>query len=438
MTVPRDYSDPQGATIEVGISKLASTDPSARRGIMLTNPGGPGGRGLDMPVKLRAGMTPEVAAAYDVIGMDTRGLGTSTPLDCGLTEMSWFRSAADRAGFDETVDRAKEAATRCWDKYPDLLPHINTANIARDLDVIRAALGEEKASYYGWSYGTFLGATYSQMFPDRIDRLVLDSAPDPAKYGVEMFQDMGQANEKAVDDFAAWAAQRSDEYHLGSTSAEVRATIEKLIADAATTPIKVGDHQLDDHTLPFLMYVNSTSDTGNETFAKVLVQLKELAAGRPVTPMPEIEGLLSAMFQPELGTGPDFAATLGILCGDVAMPTDPEWYWRNINDVRAEQPIFGGIHNAIIPCAFWQEQPAARVVIDNDTPALQVQSLGDTRTTYEEGLGMHEAMKGSRLVTVPGRTHAVFPEYPNDCANAAVNDYLGTGTLPSEDIVCGV
>ncbi|MDZ7916592.1 MAG: alpha/beta hydrolase [Rhodococcus sp. (in: high G+C Gram-positive bacteria)] len=101
-----------------------------------------------------------------------------------------------------------------------------------------------------------------------------------------------------------------------------------------------------------------------------------------------------------------------------------------------DQPIFAGTHNTIMPCAFWRSEAPTRIDIDNNVPTLQIQATGDTRTTYDEGLGMHEAMKGSRLVTVPGRTHAVFPGYANTCANAAVNSYLLDGTLPAEDVVC--
>ncbi|ROZ55988.1 alpha/beta fold hydrolase [Rhodococcus sp. WS1] len=440
VTVPLDYSAPDGKTIEVAISRVASTDPAQRRGILLTNPGGPGGRGLGLPEILNAGMTPEVAAAYDVIGMDTRGLGKSTPIDCGVEQMTWMRSpGTTEEGWNESVALAREAADTCWDKYPDYLPHINTQNIARDLDVIRGALDQEKASYFGWSYGTYLGATYAQMFPDRIDRVVLDSAPDPKKYGYEMFQDMGPANEKAIDGFSQWAADHNSTYALGSTPAEVRALVEKLISDAATTPIQIGDYAVDDHVLPFLMYVNGTGDTEKESeaFAQVLVQLRELAAGKTVEDIhPQLTGLMQAWFQTELGTGPDYAGTIAIVCGDVSMPSDPAWYRNKLEEHRGDQPIFAGTHNTIMPCAFWRSEAPKRIDIDNNVPALQIQATGDTRTTYDEGLGMHEAMKGSRLVTVPGRTHAVFPGYANTCANAAVNSYLLDGSLPAEDVVC--
>ncbi|MGC0362616.1 pimeloyl-ACP methyl ester carboxylesterase [Rhodococcus sp. 27YEA15] len=440
VTVPLDYSDPSGETIQVAISRLASTDPAERRGILLTNPGGPGGRGLGLPAILREGMTPDVAATYDVIGMDTRGLGKSTPLDCGLTQMTWMRApGTTEQGWNESVDLAREAADKCWDKYPNYLPHINTQNIARDLDVIRAALGQDKASYFGWSYGTFLGATYTQMFPDKIDRVVLDSAPDPAKYGYQMFQDMGPANEKAIDDFSRWAAQRDATYALGSTPAQVRAMIEKLVSDAASAPIQVGEYQVDDHVLPFLMYFNATTDSEKDSaaFAQTLTQLRDVANGKSVeTIHPKLAGLLNAWFHTEIRTGADYAGTIAIVCGDVSMSNDPQWYRDRFEEHREDQPIFAGIHNTILPCAFWRAEPPARITVDNDVPALHIQATGDTRTTYEEGIGMHEAMRGSRLVTVPGRTHAVFPDYENSCANAAVNSYLLDGTLPETDIEC--
>ncbi|MGJ3190352.1 alpha/beta fold hydrolase [Paenarthrobacter sp. FR1] len=440
VTVPLDYADPGGKTISVAISRIVSMDPAQRRGILQTNPGGPGGRGLGLPAILRSGMTDEVAKAYDVIGMDTRGLGKSTPVDCVFPQMTWMRSAgADRSGFDENVARAKEAADRCWEKYPDVLPHINTQNIARDVDVIRTVLGEAKTSFLGWSYGTYLGAAYSQMFPDRIDRLVLDSAPDPAKYGITMFKDMAAANENAIDDFSEWAAGRNTEYSLGSTAGEVRQGIEKLISDAAVRPIQVGNYTLDDHVLPFLMYVNGVSDLeeDNQTFAQVLVQLRELAQGKNVELHPMLAGLVQAWFDTELGTGADYSATLAIVCGDSTMPTDPEWYWDEIQRQRVDQPIFAPVHHTITPCSFWRDAPPTPLTIDNTIPALQIQAVGDTRTTYEEGLGMHRAMKGSRLLTVPGRNHALFPTYGNECANAAVNQYLLDGKLPVKDVVCG-
>ncbi|MFH8618850.1 alpha/beta hydrolase [Streptomyces sp. NPDC017979] len=440
ITVPLDYGKPDGRTLTVAISRIKATDPKKRRGILQSNPGGPGGRGLSLPAEIKAKMTPEVAAAYDVIGMDTRGLGESTPVDCGLTRGMWLRAPGpDRAGFDESVRQSREDARKCWDKYPDVLPHLSTRNIARDVDVVRSALGERKTSWFGQSYGTVLGAVYAQMFPHRIDRLVLDSAPGPADYhSFEMVQKMGPANEEALDDFARWAAPRDREYGLGTTAATVRATVEGLIRSAGTEPIRVGAHRVTQHDLPLVLFSLITDDTGNADVARALRVLLDAAAGKPITVPPALKQFLDMMFDAR-GTGraADYAAQLGVLCADAVMPRDPEYYWKAVERSRTSQPVFGPVTNVPLPCAFWKEKPREQPTkINNKVPALQIQATGDTRTTYESGLRMHRAMRGSKLVTVPARSHAVYLYYPNDCVKRTVNDYLLDGTLPARNTVC--
>ncbi|MET9294683.1 alpha/beta hydrolase [Streptomyces sp. NPDC003077] len=437
--VPLDYSRPRGRTLDIAISRIKATDPAKRRGILQTNPGGPGGRGLGMPAELRAAMAPEVAAAYDIIGMDTRGVGASAPLDCGLTRMSWMRSAgSDRAGFDKSWRLAKNDADACWKKYPDVLPHLTTRNIARDVDVVRGALGERKTSWFGQSYGTFLGATYAQMFPERVDRLVLDSAVDPGGYGIRMLRDMGPANERALDDLAAWAAPRDREYGLGTTPAAVRATVEGLIRRAEAEPIPIAGFRLDGHLLPLVLYAFGTDEADNAEYARALRQLLDAADGRPVEASEHLRGLLTVVFRPQTtGADADLAGTLGILCGDVTMPRDPAWYRKAIERARPTQPVFGPVHSGPVPCAFWKEKPREPLTrISNALPALQLQATGDTRTTYEQGLGMHRALRGSRLVTVPVRTHGVYLSPHSTCAKRAVDAYLLDGTLPRKDTAC--
>ncbi|MEU7107886.1 alpha/beta fold hydrolase [Streptomyces stramineus] len=442
VTVPLDYAAPTGRTLSVAVSRLKATGPAtARRGIIQTNPGGPGGRGLDFPAALRAKMTPQVAAAYDVIGMDTRGLGKSEPLDCGLNSLSWLRGTGfDRAAFDRVAKQAADDAAKCDSAYGDSLRHYSTRNIARDVDVVRGALRERKTSWFGQSYGTYLGAVYAQMFPGKVDRLVLDSALNPREYGRKTTQAMGPANEKALDELAAWAAPRDAVYHLGKTPAAVRATVEGLVRRAAERPIAIGTYRLDAQNLPFILFAMGTDDFDNAQYAAVLRQLADAAAGRKVEATERLAGLLAAMFPTgadENGTRADYAAQLAVLCADTTMPGDPEEYRRTIERVRPRQPVFGPVVNAPMPCGWWKHKPhERRTEIDNTVPALQLQATGDTRTTYEQGLGMHKAMRGSTLVTVPVRTHAVFAYYPNACANKTVNDYLLTGDLPAADTTC--
>ncbi|MEO3975772.1 alpha/beta hydrolase [Streptomyces sp. CAU 1734] len=439
ITVPLDYREPAGRTIEIAVSRIGSPDPRKRRGILQTNPGGPGGPGLDMPAELRKVMSPEVAAAYDIIGMDTRGLGESTPIDCGLDRGIWLHAPGpDRAGFEKTAALAREDARRCWARESGTLPHLSTRNIARDADIVRAALGERKTSWFGHSYGSVLGAVHAQLFPHRVDRLVLDSAPDPVGYGMEMIRSMGPANERALDDFAAWAARRDGAYGLGATAAAVRAGVDELIRDARRKPIAIGGVELTHHDLPLTLFAQLSNELENPGLAETLRALRDTADGKQVAVPPVLQGFLDLMFNTTgSAQAQSYAAQLGVICADAAMPRDPGHYWRAVERSRASQPVFGPATHAPLPCAFWKERPREpKTKIGNKVPALQIQATGDTRTTYASGLGMHRAMRGSRLVTLPARAHAVYVYHPSTCVRETVDSYLLTGTLPARDTVC--
>ncbi|MFI6869323.1 alpha/beta fold hydrolase [Nocardia sp. NPDC050406] len=435
VTVPLDYSQPQGKTITVAISRIAA-DPAHKQGVILSNPGGPGGPGLDFMVDVGAAMTPDVKASYDLIGMDPRGVGRSTPVNCHWPRGFGLLSAGlDRAGFDESVATQSDLATRCAEAEGERLPYITTRNTARDMDVVRAALGAEKVSYYGTSYGTYLGAVFTQMFPERSDRIVLDSAVDPERYGpVHMMRDMGPANEAALDLWADWAAAHDGEYHFGSTREEVRAGVEDLVRRSAEKPIRIGAFEVDEHDLPLVLFTGLDSPDQYTMVAEQWRQLRDAADDKPVDISEELNKSLEFMIsaRPE-----DSSPQMAIMCGDVEAPRDPEWYWRNIEAARASQPVFGAFANNLTPCAFWNPPAEPTTVVRNAVPALIVQSTGDTRTTYNNGEGLHRALTASRMVTlrdVP--IHWIFGRYQNSCVYDAVNAYFRDGTLPATDITC--
>ncbi|MFB9909009.1 alpha/beta fold hydrolase [Allokutzneria oryzae] len=436
VTVPLSYAEPRGRTISVAISRLKATNSARRRGIMLSNPGGPGGSGLGMMLAVKQRMTADVVSRYDLIGMDPRGVGRSTPVDCEWPVGTALRSSgADRAAFDRTVRFQADLARRCAATEGALLPHITTRNTARDMDVVRAALGESKASYFGWSYGTYLGSVYTQMFPHRSDRVVLDSAVDSKRYGPRMFQDMGEPNEAGLDDWAKWAAARDAEYHFGTTARQVRAFVEDLVRRAARQPIRVGEHQVDQHALPLMLFGPLADSRHNALLASAVRTFADAADGKPVRPGPELERDLRFLLNPEPAT--QNSAQSAILCGDVAFPRAPEWYWRNIQRSRASQPVYGSFANGIAPCAFWAPPVEEPTTVRNSVPALIVQATGDTRTAYASGVDLHRAMTGSRLVTLQDvRIHAVFGNYPNICVENTVNTYLRDGALPRADLTC--
>ncbi|GAB4582384.1 alpha/beta hydrolase [Nocardia sp. IFM 10818] len=436
ITVPLDYAAPQGETMTVAISRISATDPARRRGIMLSNSGGPGGHGLDFMIDISAAMTPDVRARYDLIGMDPRGVGRSTPVNCDWPRGFGLQSAGpDAASYAETVATQADLAARCAVTEGDRLRHITTRNTARDMDLIRTLLGEERTSYFGTSYGTYLGAVYLQMFPERADRFVLDSAVDPARYGaVQMLQDMGPANEAATDSWADWTAAHDGEYHLGATREAVRATVSELVRRAGERPIRFGEFDLTEHEVPLLLFTTLDDPRNYATAARQIRLLADAAAGRAVELEPELSKSLAFLLRAE---PQDNSAQMAIMCGDVAANRDPAWYWRNIEAARATQPLYADFANSITPCAFWPDPAEPATVVDNAVPALIVQSTGDTRTTYANAQGMRRALTGSRMVTLENvAIHHIFGRYPNACVYNAVNAYLRDGTLPESDYSC--
>ncbi|RJO73616.1 alpha/beta fold hydrolase [Nocardia panacis] len=429
IAVPLNYAEPQGRAITVAISRVSAGDPARRRGVLLGNPGGPGSSGLGFTAQL--GDHLDIRDGYDLIGFDPRGVGRSTPLHCGWPVSSDLRSAGvDSVGFGATLALEAELAARCLARNGATQSFITTRNTARDMDVIRAVLGAERISYIGASYGTYLGAVFTQMFPERVDRFVLDSAVDPARYHVAMIQDEGAPNEAAFDVWADWVAARDGEYHLGTTGPAVRATVTGLIERAARRPIRIGEYEVDAHLLPMILFEGIREAKAYPELAASVRQLAQ-AEYQPVRP----EGNLAEYLEQALRPKEDEAAEAIILCGDAEAPRDPAWYWRNIEASRASQPIFGAFANGPNACAFWQPPIEPPTVVGNAVPALILQAVQDTRTAYQQGVGLHRALTGSRLVTMPDRVaHGVMKQ--SSCASHAAEVYLGTGVLPAEDITC--
>lgn len=436
VTVPVNYAEPQGKTMTVAISRMTATDPAQRRGIMMGNPGGPGGAGLDQMVELSKAMTPDVRARYDLIGMDPRGVGRSSAVNCHWPTGFGLRSGGnDAASYARNVAIQTDLAARCVAAEGERLPQISTRNTARDMDIVRGLLGEERINYFGTSYGTYLGAVYAQMFPQRADRFVLDSSVDPYRYGpVGMVQDMGPANEAAFDLWADFTAARDSEYRLGATREAVRATVTDLIRRAGDHPIRYGSFDIDDQTLPLLVFTKVDDPRKYPELAETVRQLADAATGATVQPIAETDAALRVLLHAEPR---DVSPQMAVMCGDAAAPHDPAWYWSNIEAARPTLPIFGALTNNLTPCVGWPAPAEPLTVIDNSHPILIVQATGDTRTTYGSAQAMHRALTGSRMVTLDNvAIHSVFGNYPNKCADAAVNTYFRDGTLPAADLTC--
>ncbi|WP_230879854.1 alpha/beta hydrolase [Planomonospora sp. ID67723] len=444
VTVPVDYSAPDGRTTTVAISRRKASDRARRLGTLMINTGGPS-ESLSGVTWVLQGLppfavgSPQLAKRYDLVGMDPRFMGRNPPLACGwptgLAEKAAF-VGLDRASFDRSVALTRKLAARCAGQK-DLLPHVSTRNIARDLDVIRAVLGERKVSYLGWSYGGYLGGVYLQMFPDRVDRMLLDSPPDPDTYGADGARDNAPALAAEQRNWAAWAARHDDRYHLGATTAQVLASMDVIrrVADRGR-PVRIGRHRADLNLVRRLA-LGTDAEWTYARWSDMMRLLYDAARGVKVTPTPAQEEVLAILSSTEVNT--EAAASAASRCADRASSSrDPEVYYRDIQAHRAGEPFFGPPNRNVTPCTFWPAEPAEPpTTIRNGRPVLIVGASGDPGTPYAGQLVMHRALTGSRMLTLRGAyRHGVTFFEGNPCVDRVANRYLLTGVLPGTDITC--
>ncbi|TLW92089.1 alpha/beta hydrolase [Saccharomonospora piscinae] len=438
LDVPLDYRDPGGETIEIAVSRLASADPDERRGVLFTNTGGPGGAGLEFPAILRDDLSvPEaVLDKYDIIGIDPRGVAHSTPVTCDLTLAEhptniplFARNPADVA---DEAERVAAVAEKCGSsETASLLPHVTTANTARDMDRVREALGEETVSYFGISYGTYLGSVYTSMFPERSDRFLLDSATGPHGWDHSHSRMLGRGVEDRFPDFAAFAAARP-EYGLGETPRQVRKKYFEIAAKLDAEPRPDGyDGQAFRHVTFANLYFDRNLPALAETW-------RALDTGEPV---PASAGTKDQA-APASGIPSDnyVASQLHVICNDSDWPENVWTYQFHVAVDRLRHPMFGAAGANITPCAFWPSEPAEpQVDITDEGPAnvLIVQNRRDPATPLAGARQLREAFGDrARMVTADQGGHLAYLQLDNQCLNDLATDFLVTGERPNRDVAC--
>ncbi|MGY0068428.1 alpha/beta hydrolase [Streptomyces sp. QTS137] len=438
--VPLDYADPEGEQIDLTVSRLAAADPDERRGVLMLNPGGPGGSGLALSALLVAqGLPSSVTDRYDLIGMDTRGVGHSTPVSCGFTQDNPYNAnippyAVDDAAVTAQAKVAEQAAEQCAGNDRDgRLRHLTTANTARDLDRIRAALGEEKTSYLGYSYGTALGAAYASMFPERADRIVLDSNIGDTHLDRDGMRRFALGMEQTLPDFAKWAARRHDSYGLGRTPRQVRTSYLTIAGRLDKAPVAGIDgnlfrlltfgHLYKQSQYPTLAQAWQTMLEGDEAAARDLPALQEETTDGTLSP---VDNALTVF--------------LSVTCNDVEWPEDVNTYRRGVTEDRERYPLYGAATANITPCAFWPYAPAEPPVeVDAEGPrnVLLLQNRRDASTPHRGGKMLREKFGDrARLVSVDDSGHGVYVLGRNSCALNTATRYLVEGEMPAKDTFC--
>ncbi|WP_338931977.1 alpha/beta hydrolase [Streptomyces netropsis] len=442
LSVPMDYRDPRGQRVDLAVSRLRGADSPAKRGTLLVIPGGPGGSGVARLATKGAELRKQTGGAYDIVAFDPRGVGGSTQADCGISdddrEITHLRPWPGPDGdITANIARARRVATTCQTDGGAMLRNISTANEVRDIESLRTALGEEKLSAWGVSYGTYVGAVYAQKYPHRTDRWVLDSSGDPDPNRVERgwSANMSAAADDSFPDFAAWAADpaRDRAHRLAERPEDVRPMFLELAAKLDAAPRKFADpahFPLTGNRLRQALQQGLYTKNSFEPLAELIL------AARDTTGPLKVRDVLPGG---PLGQS-ETAVVVGTLCNDVSWPHDLRSYARAVTADRARHPLTAGMPVGVMPCAFWKTAPTdkpVRITPRGPSNILMIQNLRDPSTPHRGALEMRRSLGDrARLVTVDSGGHGAYLANGNACGDRAVTDFLTTGRRPAGDVVC--
>jgi pimeloyl-ACP methyl ester carboxylesterase len=478
--VPLDYGDPQGATIDLAVIRHPATDPAHRRGTLFFNSGGPGGAGTeDLPAWI-ALFPAEVRARFDLLSWDPRGVGASTAVQCFATlddEQAFFAGVPEgfpvgRAEQRAWIDTYARFGQLCAQRNGDLLAHVSTVDTARDLDLLRQAVGDPQLTYRGVSYGTFLGATYANLFPDTVRAMVLDGNVDPVAWtnggedrtflSTSLRLGGDKASAQVLDAFLDLCGQASsDQCAFSAGSAEAtrekwRTLLQRLREQPVTVVTPTGPQ-----TYTYAALVSTIGGSNGilfvpfveHTWTRAAELLQTLWTSRdPNAPLPapnaaaaarRITGLRSASRSPSAGAEARYAGPeqgSAVQCAESPNPRHPGVFRALAALAYARAGDVGPAWSwGDEPCASWPATAAARYAGPWDQPTsnpiLVIGNTFDPSTPYEGAVAMANALARARLLTVDGYGHTVLLN-PSTCASQYESDYLVDGTLPPPGTVC--
>lgn len=439
--VPVNWDNPDGDSAELALVRIPAT--GDKIGSLVVNPGGPGESGVETAMYLVGNLPAEVRERFDFVGFDPRGVASSTPAVRCNTDAEDDRLRSEpmvdysEAGVEAINDETKAFVQRCIDKIgEEFLANVGTVSVAKDLDAIRAALGDEKLTYLGYSYGTRIGAYYAEQFPENVGRMILDGAVDPNADQIEADIVQAKAFQDAFNDYAADCAQ-SPACPLGtdpSKAVEVyRSMVDPLVTEPATTEDPRG-LAYSDAVVATIMALYSP------TYWQYLTQgLDELSKGRGDTLL-----FLSDLYMGRDSDGHYTNATdarVAVNCVDKTRITDPAVVVDQDRRTREVAPFMNyGEFTGFAPmptCSFWPVPVTSEpheVSVSDLAPTLVVSVTGDPATPYQAGVELAQQLGGG-LITFEGTQHTVVFT-GEECVDSLATDYLINGTLPQPDTRC--
>ncbi|MFI6345270.1 alpha/beta hydrolase [Streptomyces sp. NPDC050560] len=465
MKAPLDYDEPGKATVDLAVSRKRATDRSGRVGSMLVNPGGPGGSAIQyLQAFAGIGYPKKVRARYDMVAMDPRGVGRSHPVECLPGRAMDAYAATDttpdtQAERNRLVSAYRDFAAGCRKRSGAILPHVSTVEAAKDMDMFRAVLGDKKLNYVGASYGTFLGATYAGLYPERVGRLVLDGAMDPALSARRMNVDQTAGFETAFKSFAKDCVRREDCPLADEKGTGKRAGTEKegtRAATGTTTPDEAADNlkaffrRLDRAPLP--------TGTHGRPLGEALATTGVIAAMYDESTWAQLRTALTAAIKDKdgfalLALSDSYyerdadgryanlmAANAAVNCLDLPPAFhDPAGVEKDLPEFRKASPVFGdGLAWASLNCTYWPTPATGtphRIEARGAAPIVVVGTTRDPATPYKWARSLAGQLSSARLLTYEGDGHTAYGR-GSTCIDSAINTYLLTGRPPTQGKRC--
>ena len=459
VTVPLDYEHPDGRTITIALKKLPASDGNAEYGSLFTNPGGPGASGIET-VKDPAAMPEELRGAYDIIGFDPRGVGQSTPITCWTDdEIKQSLAAPDDGSTNpmkplkgvtsknvpaqDKIDQGAANAARCaqHSEVPELLDHVGTRDVARDLDILRATNGNAKLNYLGTSYGTYIGAIYADLFPGHVGRTVLNAAMNPSRYRTDSDAEVVAFKEGALRQYVEHCQAQNGCPLTGSTDeavAQLTTFVDGLDKNPLTAPDSNVTVNTQDATAIVQQYAVEKPDwealtamlnpAMNKRDGTLMVKAKQSVPD--LSPETTVEEAVSSANSEVM-----FGA---VICNDYPDTggTASDWDAQAAAEKKT-YPFFGGTSSAMDAyCRGWGHQgktPPQETHAKGSDPILVVGIKGDIQTLYSWAQSLAGQLDNGHLFTIKGYGHGGAI---GSCATATTIGFLVNGTVPPEGATC--
>ncbi len=443
LSVPLDYAKPDGATITVQVLRMRATKRQDRIGSLVVNPGGPGGSGVDYARAADFIVGKPVRQRFDIVGFDPRGVQRSAPVDClsdaGMDQFLGQDPTPDDAAEEQAFAASGKAfGEGCKQLTGPLIGHVSTVDAAKDMDVLRAALGDAKLNYLGKSYGTYLGATYAELFPTLVGRFVLDGVLPPDITSGEVAIGQAEGFERAT---RAWAADCVGEggCPLGDSVDGVMSGMRDLLKRLDSQPIPMTDGTQSQLTEGWAAIGIAQAMYDQGSWGTLTDALSEVVSKNNGTELMKLSDQYAHRNTNGRYAGNLLEAFYAISCSDNPDSPDPKVFEQRARDALVKAPTWGPfLAWGSLVCGEWPIPSKAKphtISAEGSGPIVVVGTTRDPATPYEWSVRLRDQLSNARLVTFDGDGHTAYMR-SNSCINTAINDYYTKDKVPADNLTC--